>query len=65
MKRGTKVLYMSDQYDNEDMTPLHVFAWFCRANGLLDGELDLPTRDDTYFNLRSQENLNQVGLMTE
>lgn len=26
MKKGTRILYMSDQYDMETMTPLFVYA---------------------------------------
>lgn len=49
MKRGTRVLYMSDMYDLDRITPLHVFAWFCRANGSIKEDLVVPEPDFTYY----------------
>lgn len=43
MKKGTRILYMSEQYDTRAMSPLHVFAWFCRASGLIEEDLDVPS----------------------
>lgn len=63
MKRGSRILYMSDQYDRKSMTPFHVFAWFCRANDLLGEDLDVPTPDKTYFYLDDPDP-NQAGLIT-
>lgn len=64
MRRGTHILYMSDQYDLSTILPLHTFAWFCRARGLLPEDIDIPTPDRTYFDLSDLENPNETGLIT-
>lgn len=63
MKKGTQVLYMSDQYDRTTMTPLHVFAWFCRADGLFEEDLDIPIPDEKFFHLNDPD-INRAGLIT-
>lgn len=63
MKKGTRVLYMSDQYDRTTMTPLHVFAWFCRADGLFEEDLDIPIPDEKFFHLNDPD-INRAGLIT-
>lgn len=63
MKKGTRILYMSDQYDMEAMVPLFIYAWFCRAHGLIEEELFVPTPNEKYFYL-NDPNPNHAGLVT-
>lgn len=44
-------LYMSRPYDLASTTPLVIFSWFCRASGLLQGPMTVPTPDYSYYDL--------------
>lgn len=65
MKRGSRILYMSDQYDLNTIMPMHVFAWFCRASGLLGEDMKVPSPDMAYFHISDPENPNETGLITK
>lgn len=47
----------------ETMAPLFVYAWFCRAHGLIEEELFVPTPNEKYFYL-NDPNPNHAGLVT-
>lgn len=48
-KISGRVLYMSKPYDLASTTPLVIFSWFCRASGLLKGEMTVPALDYLYY----------------
>ena len=61
---GSKLLYISKQYDLEEMRPLHLYSWFLRARGFINEEMVFPKPDYELFNHLMKRAIINPGLLS-